>query len=429
MLHDYLLLAALATRMIPGVFAQVNQTDECSNGETLQIPIHDQTDLDDLVQKGCTTIWGQLHIQSDYNGSFILNNVTNITSGGITTQEEADGVPGVTSIELPDLVTIGGSVNLTRMDNLELLSMPKLKSIPGTLSGIFPQLATSLNFSDLQNVTNIDLVGNFTRLGLESLQHVTETLSICNAENCNSNTSTPQSSMDISLPSLWSASVFYVDGRVSSLHAPNLTSINGSSSDVPRGLNLSLSGPIELSFPKLATVEPIAVIDGDIESLDLPKLTQYPDTFSLHTNRPMDVDLSPVDAHNLIFTGAIRRINITSLMSTFNLTVDPAISLYCTSIYVTGSPSEMPYVTCDSGTYYTPPYYNSPGLSTPIKVGIAVAVIVGVAVVGVMGCFFYRRRQLKKQTKVGLVWRPNHVDGSVDWEGKKDVQPTYTRIA
>ncbi len=82
------------------------------------LPVTSQEDLDNRTA-GCATIFGDIQIYNSYTGSVVLHIVTNITGnlfadlyyddkGEVT----SSGPPLLTSVECPELVTVGGDVNL-----------------------------------------------------------------------------------------------------------------------------------------------------------------------------------------------------------------------------------------------------------------------------------------------------------------------------
>jgi hypothetical protein len=141
---------AIATAIISPVAAQL-----CDVGN---FEISSQVELNQVVQN-CTALAGQLTLGKVYTGSLVFHNVTNITSSTITAVSgTADS--GVTSIELPDLVT-AGSFAVNGITTLEKLSFPKLEYVEH-LSLWFPAMVDELEFPSLRNASEIQLNGNFS---------------------------------------------------------------------------------------------------------------------------------------------------------------------------------------------------------------------------------------------------------------------------
>ncbi|KAL2816548.1 hypothetical protein BJX63DRAFT_387636 [Aspergillus granulosus] len=442
MARQLLGFAAVAMCIFTGTLAQ-SIPEACSNSNSLSIPIRSQSDIYSLLNNGCTTLYGQLRIQSSFEGEFILPNVTSIKVDGITVENGTSSA--LTSIELPDLIEVSNSIALGTLERVRKVSMPKLKSIPGSLSGRVLSNNTDIELDALESVKNIDLVGNFTILKFPSLQAVNQTISICNVPNCDLEYTVPDSTMDISFPALKSADMFYIKGQASGIFAPNLTAIgmlpittsganitNTTSAanatnatttsletrdafygpqDVHQGLNLNLDGvPLNISFPSLVNVTAGVNLNGPFRSLSLPSMTTYPTNFTVYSTEPLDVNLPVVHAHNLIFEGSIESVKLTSLLRPFNLTVYSESVIMCDDIIVPGRPAQMPNVYCsDSYDSYTYTSYTEPGLSTVQKIIIAVVVIVVVALGVVAGFVLWRRRKAQRGLKTGLIWRPGSV--------------------
>ncbi|KAL2836984.1 hypothetical protein BJY01DRAFT_221376 [Aspergillus pseudoustus] len=443
-------LAALATAVLASTETSVQSiADACSNSNSLSIPISSQSDIYTLLNSGCTTLYGQLQIQGSFEGEFILPNVTTIKVDGITIEDGASSK--LTAIELPDLVEVSNSIELGTLARVKKVSMPKLKSIPGNLSGTLLVNATKVEFGALEEVKKLDLVGNFTSLEFPSLQTVNETISICNVRECDMEYYLSESTMDISFPALKSADVFYIKGQASRIFAPNLSAIGmlptvsggGSTNvtsttnatnttsntleardpfpgpqDVLQGLNLNFehdSVPLHVSFPSLVNVTKSVNLKGPFQSLSFPSLTTYPENFTVESTQELYLNLPVVHATNLEFLGWIKALNMTNLVLPFDLTVYPESWLQCEDIIIPnylGRIVAMSDVYCS--TYEDPSTgyivsHDENGLSTVQKVVIAVVVIVVVALGLVVGFVLWKRRKARQELKTGLVWRPESI--------------------
>ncbi|KAL3456389.1 hypothetical protein BJX64DRAFT_41564 [Aspergillus heterothallicus] len=431
--------AALALGILTETTAQ-SISSACTN---TTISISSQADIYALLNAGCNTLNGQLEIKSSFEGEFILPNVTSIEGNGIVVEYGAASSSSLTSIELPDLVDVASSIELGTLERVRKVSMPKLKSVPGVLSGTLWANASMLEFGKLEKVRGLELVGNFTSLEFPSLQTVNETLSICNVADCGDlEYAHLENMMDLSFPVLESANVFYIKGSASRIFAPNITvigmlqTVSGANStnatgttnttniasstlkardpypgpqDVLQGLNLNLQGtPVNISFPSLVNVTPSMNLKGPFQTLTFPNMTTYPDNFTVKSTEPLYLTLPVVHAGNLEFLGFIRGINMSNLIRPYNLTVYTSSNIYCEDIIVHGDvePQRMQNVFCSTRTdsyVYIP--YNEPGLSTVQKVVIAV-VVIGVVALGVVGgIMLWKWRQARRGLKTGLIWR------------------------
>lgn len=91
--------------------------------------VNGQSDLDKFTAK-CTTVNGSIAMSVNYTGGFHLPNIRNITNGIRWWQDGPnDNVPKATSIDLPDLEFIGGSLELASMPSLQNVTAPKLKTV------------------------------------------------------------------------------------------------------------------------------------------------------------------------------------------------------------------------------------------------------------------------------------------------------------
>ncbi|KAJ0417239.1 hypothetical protein BJY00DRAFT_208811 [Aspergillus carlsbadensis] len=432
----------------------------CSNSNSLSIPIASQSDLYTLLDNGCTTLYGQLRIQSSFDGEFVLPNVTTIKVDGILVEGDG-GDSRLTAIELPDLVEVSNSIQLGTLGKVRRVSMPKLKTIPGNLSGKLWVEGARVGFGALESVRGVDLVGNLTRLDFPSLRSVNKTISICNVPDCDIDYRVAETTMDLSFPALESAGVFDIKGTVSRIFAPNLTAVgmlpmvfptagnatnmtNSTNStsltnttntastsnlesrssidgqqDVVQGLNLHLENvPLNISFPSLVNVTPSANFKGPLLSLNLPNMTTYPENFTVYTSESARIALPVIHAQNLEFQGSMESLNLTHLHKPFTLTVYSDTSIDCASITIPGDAQSLPNVYCsDFDSTYTYSHYSKPGLNTWQKVVIAVGVIVAVALGVFVGVLCWRRRKARRGLRVGLVWRPGSVAG---WRRRKD---------
>lgn len=120
--------------------------------------VSSQEDIDSLF-KGCTEIQGNIAVASNYTGSLYLANVTSI-SGYIVTPDQ-DGVPLLTSIELPDLKYID-IISINTAPSLATISFPSLSTINTTfvLRDIGP---CSVDFPLITSLPFLIITGNVKR--------------------------------------------------------------------------------------------------------------------------------------------------------------------------------------------------------------------------------------------------------------------------
>lgn len=142
---------------------------------TSSVEINSNSDYDEVSSCSALT-GGSLVIAWDYQGDFsfpglisIALNIDAGTSTGISVPEL--GTPGVTSIELPDLESLGGSFRIAGVPNLESFSVPKLKTI-GEEIVIGSMAATELSFPELESIGGRSVFyGNFESISFPSLKN------------------------------------------------------------------------------------------------------------------------------------------------------------------------------------------------------------------------------------------------------------------
>ncbi|KAL4958434.1 hypothetical protein BDW69DRAFT_47352 [Aspergillus filifer] len=389
-----------------------------------------QSELDQIASE-CTTINGSLYISKSYKGRFYLPNVQNITEGISWVQDFDDyyNRPEPTSLELPDLEEIGKSLALYDIASLLKVSMPRLKKIRWSSNLEYVQEA---DFRALESVHNLDLRGNMTgnSLRLDSLRTVGQKLSICNKDMCDSEAS-PAGSLDISLPSLQSVPRLILNGRISSLEIPSLTKITAVGLGTGYGygyqdgdFEISTSGgpPVNLTFPKLSSLDGWGRFDGDIGSLSMPSLRNANSTsLSLRSNTRIDIHLPFEVIGNLEFMGNISSVTLPNLKhltyiflvnSTLPLDCDAILKPIATAANITSYGGRLH---CSSASDYEP---SNSGLKTGAKVAIGVVVgVVGLAAIVGALWFLRKRRGYSK----GEVWKMFKATQSV--VPLKDTQP------
>jgi hypothetical protein len=136
--------------------------------------VESQADLDTTLGN-CTTIIGYIFISPNYTGPLIMNNVTNITRGFLTTgnmyltgDPQNDGgpvntanpTPLITSIQADNLIQTW-MLDFTGVPALKSISMEKLESVDRLT--VYSNPAMSLNFPQLINGTSIVIEGGYSR--------------------------------------------------------------------------------------------------------------------------------------------------------------------------------------------------------------------------------------------------------------------------
>ncbi|KAL4874402.1 hypothetical protein BJY04DRAFT_203974 [Aspergillus karnatakaensis] len=237
--------------------------------------VSNQTDLNALAEF-CTKIDGDLYINSNYTGPFVLNNVTNITGSIRVTDWYRDDPLSLTSFELPDLEH-AGEIALPAFSSLDRLSLPKLKHVSQIALAI-PAELDNLELPALTYLSTGRFHGDISRISFPSLQTVNFRLSIDNAIALPQHQYQTHTTMNISLPALETIPRLNIRGEVSALSVPNLTSMpfTGDPLDLKSELDFVTGRPISLAFPKLHHLDSDLVLSGNISSISLPSLRRIP---------------------------------------------------------------------------------------------------------------------------------------------------------
>jgi hypothetical protein len=125
----------------------------------------------DATLGNCTTIIGPIFISPNYTGSFVMNNITNmtndITTYGWLSQKDTTGIQITTDpstfltlLQADRLVSLG-QLNLMGVPGLDSISMASLEFVSGLF--VFSTPTMSLSFPRLKNSTNIQIQGGFSR--------------------------------------------------------------------------------------------------------------------------------------------------------------------------------------------------------------------------------------------------------------------------
>jgi hypothetical protein len=125
----------------------------------------------DATLGNCTTIIGSVFISPNYTGSFIMNNVTNMTQAistygsveldtNYSTWIATDPSPLLTSLQADSLVFLQ-ELTISGVQGLNSISMAKLEFVD--LLTVYSNPTMSLNFPRLKNSTGIQIQGGYSR--------------------------------------------------------------------------------------------------------------------------------------------------------------------------------------------------------------------------------------------------------------------------
>lgn len=110
---------------------------------------------------GCTSIDGWLNIARNYSGSFVLNNITTITGGIGTHNEDRSDLTALTSIQANGLIGIQ-ELKIYRVPALKNVSFPDLTSIDNLKLDLTSDNG-AIYFPSLNNATTVSLCGPISK--------------------------------------------------------------------------------------------------------------------------------------------------------------------------------------------------------------------------------------------------------------------------
>ncbi|KAL3484512.1 hypothetical protein BJX62DRAFT_243841 [Aspergillus germanicus] len=249
------LAIALSAWSLPlGTAAQACKTSSTVDPGTGRNTLH-VTSPDQLAAfEGCTTLTGDLFIESEYSGDFTLN--------GVTVFEGAISIP----FSAPALGRTNYVICLERAGSIDLFQ--------GGLSG-------EVDLGSLVEAANVNIRGSWTSIKLDFLKTVVKDIQFCGGRGCGDHWEEEEREypwLEINLPSLEKADYFDLQGDIKSVSVPNLEIVGY----IPptelvhsQGLRMSISeGGDLLDFdgPKIHTINGSLQVYGAINSLSLGAL-------------------------------------------------------------------------------------------------------------------------------------------------------------
>ncbi|KAB8264654.1 hypothetical protein BDV32DRAFT_145331 [Aspergillus pseudonomiae] len=292
--------------------------------------VYDQSDVDEITAK-CTTVNGSIAMAYNYTGGFHLPNIRNVTRSIDWVQSRHFGsFPNTTSVDLPDLEFLGGSLGLNNLPALQSLTAPKLATV-GWSTDI--GYAREVDLRSLVESEYLQVRGNVSTLRLDSLRHVRQRMLICNRDECDPE-KPPHDALDLSLPSLNDVGHLYLKGRFSSLDTPKLANITGAGLDYYGIQVLTAGGPaIDLSFPELKYIRSGSLsLEGNIASISMPNINKLTVWLTVKAYDGLDIDLPFQEADTIVLSGNISSVQFPNLRSVDTFQVNTITSLDCESL-------------------------------------------------------------------------------------------------
>jgi hypothetical protein len=314
-----------------------------SCNSTNPIKIASQGDADGY--SSCTTIKGDIQIESAVAGDLTFNGVQQIT-GSLT----CIGASNMSSLSAPSLNSIGNTFKLNGLTTLTTLGFGSLSSVGAIEWEALPNLQTlsfdhgvstagqvsitntgltTLNGISLETVGSFDITEN-TALQTVNVNQLKNSTGLINfAGNYDSlkielpNLSTGtnmtfRNVSSVSIPSLRSLSgqLGFWGNTFTSLSAPNLTETgdlvfndNTKISNVSMGQLQTVNGGFQIarndkladiSFPKLQTITGALDFSGDFDQVDLPALKEIKGGFNMQSTGNFSCNTFNSDHGNII---------------------------------------------------------------------------------------------------------------------------------
>ncbi|CAI7657811.1 unnamed protein product [Penicillium pancosmium] len=289
------------------------ETKECKTDTSVHedivttLHIHNSEQLDAF--EGCTTLNGHIVIEADYEGDFVLNEVTNL-HGNISTVE--NGTAGLGLFELRDL---------NEIDHIHLLglvgdvNLPNLEST-GDIELVQMSASGSIDLSSLPEANDVSIRGSWTSTKFGSLKTVTLGTQFCASQDCS--IYGPERKfpyIEVDLPLLEKTDYFEVAGAVKSVTVPKLEEvgyiIRQPSVYFPRqGLRINIESTnqtLDFNAPKLHTLNGSLEAYGGLSSLSLGSLGKTTARTMLNTDTPLAFYSTIQTAQYFYVWGKLRR--------------------------------------------------------------------------------------------------------------------------
>ncbi|BCS29723.1 uncharacterized protein APUU_80026A [Aspergillus puulaauensis] len=278
-------------------------------------------DLDSL-RDGCTTITGNIAIDSDYSGDFVLEGVTDFV-GNISTSEDAP--PGNLGIlDLPDLVN-AGAITVHRVAAVNLGNLEHAGELllgPSSPDG-------EVELGTLKEADNIGFKGGWKSIVLSSLETVTGELGfyfVRGDDVFSDGDEIP--SLVVDLPALKTTSQFTVEGKVASISVPELETAGDTDTperDFSQGLRLNIETQIEVEFPKLYTIGASTQVYGNISRISLPALGETATGIEFNTDMPLEIYSTIETAFYVWLWGQIKSVEFPKMVDLGSVDIARAI--------------------------------------------------------------------------------------------------------
>ncbi|KAF4634551.1 hypothetical protein G7Y89_g3553 [Cudoniella acicularis] len=377
---------------------------------------------DDLTQfSNCTTINGAFVIGHNYTGAINLSHVTNF-NGFIQTEDStsqtAPSIPGLTSIQMDNLATMGRGLFFANTPALTTVSFRNLAVID-TINFAGVPAALQMSFPALKNVTgDLYISPPLGRIDFPLLA-TANTITVLSSDSTSENLETDLGlssewsydgqhnvpALNINFPSLQNTTELQIVGNISSLSMPSLTLVGPDEDPYHAPLTgqstmkiETWGNPINISFPVLQSVKD-SYFTGDIQSLNMPALQSISSSMTVTAFIPLDIDFPTLqNATDIEMSGnissavwpSLKTIGTLSILSDLPLDCAPSSTAYNSSIHDASGLYTEYYFSCR----FVPllPLPSKKHLSPGAIAGIVISCVAFVAII-VCGALLYTKRR------------------------------------
>ncbi|OJJ02042.1 hypothetical protein ASPVEDRAFT_52822 [Aspergillus versicolor CBS 583.65] len=292
---------------------------ECIIDEILTVS--SPQDLDSL-RDGCTTITGNIAIDSDYSGDFFLEGVSDFV-GNISTSEDAPPV-NLGVLDLPDLVN-AAAITVHRVETVNLGNLQHAGELllgPSSPDG-------EVNLEALKDADNVGFKGGWKSIVLSSLETVTGELGFYFVRGDDVFPDDDEiPSLVVDLPVLKTTSQFTVEGKVASISVPELDKAGDTDTperDSSQGLRLNIETQIEVEFPKLQTIGATTQVFGNLSRISLPALGETATGMEFNTDMPLEIYSTIETAFYVWLWGKIKSVEFPKMVDLGSVDIADAI--------------------------------------------------------------------------------------------------------
>ncbi|KAL3481683.1 hypothetical protein BJX99DRAFT_253210 [Aspergillus californicus] len=350
-------LLGLVFGFLPGILAQdpaPNSECRTPDFDSLNTQVVSQpSDLD--IYADCTTIIGNIRINSTFGGSFIIPGVTNFTGSILMNREDDTDAVELEAIEMPDLLYLR-DISLDTYSGRTRLVLPLVQRIDNLKVLQFADGGQgSIELPALQSVDSLSLAGFWTNVSLPSLETATGGLTIYTDPTYYIEDRPDLDPIDIDLPVLREVHSIRIKGHVRSLNTPNLAIIGHPNGPFPTGMEVqanytTLPG---VNLPQLKELHGHMVLEGDIGVIDLGGLQSTGAPIRVQAESPVAISSSLQSAGDIDLSGEISAVNFANITDATALSIQTNLILPCSTNLIQlyrelNAPREPPFCSVDS---------------------------------------------------------------------------------